>query len=276
MGDKDLFASPGLTASTRGACGIEPSADVLPTLVLLPGMDGTGDLFQPLLDALDSGIQVQVVRYPEAECWSYERLLAYVLGLLPSDRPFVLLGESFSGPIAIRLAALAPRHLQGLILCCTFARNPRPGLSCLRRLLPWAPLTRMPSILLSAAILGPWASPELRHLLSQAVARVHPSVMLARARAVLTVDVTNDLALLRLPCLCLQASADRLVPGREAQHIAELLPATQLRVLTGPHGLLQAVPVESAEALLAFIRQIAKTTPSPDWPPCGTQHEVVP
>ncbi|MFN5047495.1 alpha/beta fold hydrolase [Roseateles sp.] len=236
-------------------------------------MDGTGDLFQPLLDALGSGIQVQVVRYPEAECWSYERLLAYVLGLLPSGRPFVLLGESFSGPIAIRLAALAPRHLQGLILCCTFARNPRPGLSCLRRLLPWAPLTRMPSVLLSAAILGPWASPELRHLLRQAVARVHPSVMLARARAVLMVDVTNDLASLRL---CLQASADRLVPGREAQHIAELLPATKLRVITGPHGLLQAAPVESAKALLAFIRQVATTTPSPDGPACGAQHETVP
>ena len=33
-------------------------------LVLLPGMDGTGDLFAPLLSALPPALRTIVVRYP--------------------------------------------------------------------------------------------------------------------------------------------------------------------------------------------------------------------
>ncbi|UUZ51553.1 alpha/beta hydrolase [Massilia sp. B-10] len=45
---------------------------------------------------------------------------------LPPAEPYFLLGESFSGPVAIALAAERPPMLLGLILSCTFARNPLP------------------------------------------------------------------------------------------------------------------------------------------------------
>ena len=69
-------------------------------LVLLPGMDGTGDLFAPLLSALPPALRTIVVRYP---C---DRPLGYAGRTRgPKDQPFVLLGESFSGPIAAAIAA---------------------------------------------------------------------------------------------------------------------------------------------------------------------------
>ena len=99
-----------------------------PALVLLPGMDGTGLMFGPILPFLE-GLDPRVVRYP-AELTSYPDCLAFARAQLPLDRPFLLLGESFSGPIAIALAAERPEGLQGLVLCVTFARNPSPGLAC--------------------------------------------------------------------------------------------------------------------------------------------------
>ena len=79
-----------------------------PSLVLLPGLNGTGDLFAPLLAKLPDSLSATVVRYPAAEPLDYLGHEAIARAALPTDRPFVLLGESFSGPIAIRIAASAP------------------------------------------------------------------------------------------------------------------------------------------------------------------------
>jgi pimeloyl-ACP methyl ester carboxylesterase len=46
----------------------------------------------------------------------YDELLPLVLEHLPTDRPFVVLGESFSGPLAIRIAAVRPPCLRALVL----------------------------------------------------------------------------------------------------------------------------------------------------------------
>ena len=65
-------------------------------LVLLPGMDGTGELFAPFIAALGSQFPVTIVRYPETQALDYAGLEAVARALLPVGSPFVLLGESFS------------------------------------------------------------------------------------------------------------------------------------------------------------------------------------
>jgi hypothetical protein len=84
-----------------------------PALVLLPGLDGTGDLFQPLLSRLDRSIEPVVVRYPLAEPLGYEALTSIARRALPTTGPYVILGESFSGPIAVQLAAERSGELRG-------------------------------------------------------------------------------------------------------------------------------------------------------------------
>src|SRR5450631_2350467 len=96
------------------------------TLVLLPGLDGTGSLFAPLIQELPEWMEPRVVVYPRDRCLGYADLDVLVNAALPVDRPYVLLGESFSGPIAIRVAAAQPAGLIGVILVCSFARNPYP------------------------------------------------------------------------------------------------------------------------------------------------------
>jgi len=70
------------------------------TVVLLPGLDGSGDQFAPLIDALGSEVPTLTVRYPNAPL-DYEALQNIVATVLPRDRSYVILGESFSGPIAL-------------------------------------------------------------------------------------------------------------------------------------------------------------------------------
>ncbi|HEX2836088.1 MAG TPA: hypothetical protein VHW00_23995 [Thermoanaerobaculia bacterium] len=92
------------------------------TLLLLPGLDGTGTLFGEFIAALPPHIAPVVIRYPTDEALSYEELLAFIEERLP-EGTFAVLGESFSGPLAIELAAKSPR-VRAVILCASFVRSP--------------------------------------------------------------------------------------------------------------------------------------------------------
>jgi pimeloyl-[acyl-carrier protein] methyl ester esterase len=222
------------------------------TLVLLPGMDGTGELFSPLLDVLES--KAQVVRYPASASLGYAELTAFARAALPVDEPYVLLGESFSGPVAIQLAASRPKHLVGMVLCCSFARNPRPSLGWLRGATGFLP-ARPPLKAIEVLLCGRFASPRLRAALAQALAQVPPAVLRARIAAVLSVDVVNELKRVDVPVLYLRALEDRLVPKAAGQLVVQNSRHIRVAELVAPHFLLQTVPREAVIELKQFMEE---------------------
>lgn len=223
------------------------------SVVLLPGMDGTGSLFSDFISALPKGAEPLVIAYPPDRPLNYGELEALVTTQLPS-RPFILVGESFSGPIAIALAAAAPAHLRGVVLVCSFAKAPIPALA--GALLSWLPLWRAPKRLVEAALLGRYSSPTHRAHLSAAMGKVSTEAWRARLRAVLSVDVIDKLKAVKVPLLYLQAKDDRVVPRAAWLRIERSLPGARLAELDGPHFLLQAKPVESAAQITAFAKEL--------------------
>ena len=224
------------------------------TLVLLPGLDGTGLLFQPLLAELPSSWRVQVVAYPADPGADHDALARIAAAALPAEGPLVLLGESFSGPIAIRLAAtLAPR-VTALVLCCSFVRNPRPALAGLAPLVGMLPApARLPSAWAARPLLGSRPAAAVRRLLASALEDLPAAVLHARLRMVTRVDATHELAALRVPVCYLQGADDLIVPDSAGRLVQRLQPTTALRRLAGPHGLLQAAPQACTAALTAFL-----------------------
>ena len=216
-------------------------------------MDGTGELFAPFLDAAEGQFKVQVVRYPTHLALGYAELLGLVRSALPVDEPYVILGESFSGPIAIWLAAEHHHHLKGVVLCSTFARNPRPALARIRHALAYVPFVWLPSIAMASLLLGTFGTAALRRALAQAVAQVSSAVLRQRLRAVLAVDVSVQLRSAQVPCLYLQASQDRLVPESAVAYIRSVLPEVEVVKIHAPHGLLQAAPAQAVGFLSSFI-----------------------
>ena len=226
------------------------------TLVLLPGMDGTGDLFAPFVAAMGKEYTTHIVRYPKDRVTSDEELTAIARDALPSTTPYALLGESFSGPIAIRLSFERPQHLRALVLCCSFARNPQARLARPASvLLNWrCPLP--PVGLISAALMGGYATPSAKEALKAALASVRADVLRARMKQVLAVDTRNLLKRVTLPLLYLRAARDILVPVQSANEVQGLAPQTKVTSLPGPHFLLQTQPEAAAAAVKAFLRQL--------------------
>lgn len=226
------------------------------TLVLLPGLDGTGRLFAPFVAALADEFAVRLVRYPTDGALGYAELESIARASLPSKGPFVIVAESFSGPIGVSLAAASPPGLLGLVLCVTFVKSPYPALSALAPFTDSLPVSRLPLPVLSWWLLGSDATPPRRAAVAEVAAIVSPTAFLARLKAVLTVDVSRELGEIRVPLLDLRASNDRLVPASAGRLVAELCPNGKLVVLKGPHCLLLAAPEESAKAIASFLREI--------------------
>jgi pimeloyl-[acyl-carrier protein] methyl ester esterase len=223
------------------------------TLVLLPGMDGTGKLFEPFLAALSPRFNIIVIRYPASVPLDYEDLIGLVRDELPVEEQFVILGESFSGPIAVSLAAQSPPNLRGLILCASFVRSPVRWPAMLKPLTHLLPLRAIPAGVLSVPLLGRFGNSRARRLLAGALAMVHANVLRARIRSVLTVDVREKVAAIKVPFLFLQASADWIVPKSASMALRELVPALQVIELSGPHMLLQISPTAAAQAIETFV-----------------------
>mgnify|MGYP001267677115 CR=1 FL=1 len=226
----------------------------LPSLVLLPGLDGTGLLFGPLLGALPSAVSPIVVSYPADKLLCYSELLPLVLGALPTDRPFVLLGESFSGPLAVMAAAARPAGLVGVVLCASFIRNPHPYVPSVLAAAVRSPVLRLlPQFSQVKALLAGYSSPSLRSLTREALARVAPAVLAGRIREVLRVNVAQQLRACTVPILYVRARSDFVVPAWNITAIRKVCPGLQVVSLPGPHMVLQASAKAAAVALTHFL-----------------------
>lgn len=229
-----------------------------PTLVLLPGMDGTGLLFQPFIEAWAAlgQFDVRTIAYPPREALGYAALADLAYAALPAG-PLVILGESFSGPIALALAARCADRVKAVILCCSFARNPRPSWTWLMPLLRRLPMGSLPPVLLARLLLGRHTTVRLQVLLAQSLNGVAPDVLLARLLAVVSVDASHYLEAQRFPLLYLRASEDLVVPATALSWIKQLRPDASVATFEAPHALLQAYPAQAAAAVRAFMRGLS-------------------
>lgn len=229
------------------------------TLILLPGLDGSGVLFRPLIRHLPPEFRPIIVAYPPRDVLGYNELLPLVLSALPSPSPFLLLGESFSGPLALMAAATRPQGLRGVILCATFVRNPvRPRLSLLRHLASPFAFRFYPAATRIKAMFGGYSTPEWRELKAEALKDVLPAVIAHRVRAVLQVNVLRELASCAVPILYLRGDRDRVVPGHNLKEILAARPETQVAYLSAPHLVLQTQPALAAAAISTFAASLSE------------------
>ena len=226
------------------------------TLVLLPGMDGSDKLFGPLQAAAPAGTETVAVGYPPGAQNGYDNLLPAVRARLPTDRPFFLLGWSFSGPLALLAAAQRPPGLRGVILAASFVKTPVPWLPRWLHGLATPALFRFyPAASRAKALAGGYGTPEVRRLLTEAHAFAGPEALARRARAALSIDATGALAACPVPVLYLRASKDGVIPGSRADEIKRLLPSLEIADIEGPHLALVTNPAAAWAALGDFMNR---------------------
>jgi pimeloyl-ACP methyl ester carboxylesterase len=221
-------------------------------LVLLPGLDGTGKLFAPILPFLADN-DFEVLPLPGAGPQTYAELSVWIRNRLPAE-DFVLVAESFSGPIAALTTQDATPHLKGIVFVASFLTQPAPKLSRLAGQLPLKTLTYLPfsNLAIRFLCLGRGGNDDLVELFKETVRTVPSNVLKARLRELgrFTIDLTP----VTLPACLLRPDGDLLVGGRSTESIRDFFPLLDVQTLDGPHFLLQAKPREVAEHITRFLQ----------------------
>ncbi|MCM3872839.1 MAG: alpha/beta hydrolase [Pyrinomonadaceae bacterium] len=223
-------------------------------LVLLPGLDGTGLLSEPLVQVLPAHLPPVVMSYPNDKAESYAELVRSVKQQMPASEDYVLLAESFSGPVAIEIAATQPANLKALVLSATFVSNPAL-LPALMSFLLCGPFFKVepPQFVISRYLLGDKPPDNLVDTFRRARRSVRPEVLAFRMRSVINADVRKAFARCRVPILYLRARQDRLVKPGSLIEMQKIKPEMTVVEIDGPHLLLQREPAKCTEAIVRYL-----------------------
>lgn len=223
-------------------------------LVLLPGMDGTGELFAPLLPYL-SEINVKIIPLPQSGEQNYPALASYVKSELPYD-DIVLVAESFSGPIAAILAQNTSIKIKGIIFVASFLSPPSQLLLKLASFMPVKTLAKLPLAkhAYRYLFLGENAHNSLVNLFQEVLLQLPSTIIKSRLHTMRTLHWRG--LNIALPAIYILPLSDRLVAPRKSLECKKYCNDLQLMKVDGPHFILQAQPQACATIILNFWHKI--------------------
>ncbi|MEX0653020.1 MAG: alpha/beta hydrolase [Phycisphaeraceae bacterium] len=227
-------------------------------LVILPGLDGTGLLWQPWVEVLPGGLRRQVFAYPPDRLLGYEALTRWVVERIEgeAEEPVVLVGESFGGPLALRVAAALGGRVKAVVLVATFGWAPLWPWACraMSLVVRWAPPR---AGVLRFALGDGWTPAWLVALAQEAVGRVDRRVLAARVRAVAAVRSDAVLRELATPLMYVRAERDRLVGPGSVARLRRVRPDMHVACFDTPHLVAQHEPAATWSAVDGWVRSLA-------------------
>jgi pimeloyl-ACP methyl ester carboxylesterase len=211
-------------------------------LVLVPGLNGTGELFYRQISSLRR--RYRVATYTLRDDAPTLKVLvddmAHVIDqVAPIERRAIVVGESFGGAVALTFALTYPERVSSLVIVNSFARlhaqlRLRLAIAGLT-LVPWraiGPLRRLAAFRLHSRQTSRAEVNRFIALTTRATRRGY----VGRLKLLREYDVRHRLHEVRHPTLFLAADGDHLVPAlMQAQYMTDRVAASRMRVLNG-HG----------------------------------------
>ena len=211
-------------------------------VVLVPGMNGTGELFYRQVPLIERSYRVATYSFRD-NAESLEVLAAdlarTVDAVAPVERRAVIVGESFGGAVALTFALRYPERVAALVILNSFPY--------------FAPQVRLRLAIAGITVLPGGAMSLVRHLTAFRLHSRHTHRADVKQFIALTAHATRDgyinrLKLLRRfdvrerlhdilqPALFLASEHDHLVPAVvQARYMADRVPSGTMRILKG-HG----------------------------------------
>jgi len=220
-------------------------------LILLPGMDGTGLLFQPFLDVFPKDISTHIIDYPCDKVLTYKELTYYVHKKLPINEEYILLAESFSGPIAYELSKIKHHNLKAIIFVASFIQPPNKFL-IVAKLIPFYFLipNNIPLFILKY-LLGELANSHLISLVNQSLSKVNRKVLESRIKEMARLSQPSEL--IKVKCIYLQPNNDQLVSKINSTTIEKLAINFTNHKIEGSHFILQVNPKDCLDIIVELI-----------------------
>ena len=223
-------------------------------LILLPGLDGTGALFDDLVDQLEEKFHIICLSYPSNQHCSLDDLAQMVKDKMPDPQNTIILAESFSGLVALTLLEKLLIHPKGIIFGMCFVE---PPFKALLRVVSKIPIKHIPWIHIPDAMyrkfcLGNSATKQQVKNLQKVLSKVNPGVIFQRLRLIETFRIPDQSKNWDIPCGYIQATMDRLISYKAAFWFSQNFQSFSLKTIPGPHFLMQSQAEQCATYILDF------------------------
>jgi pimeloyl-ACP methyl ester carboxylesterase len=233
----------------------------LPEVLFLPGFDGDGLLREPFLAELRHHHPARAIDYPNRPLHTLNGYCRHAASQVAPEARVIVVAESFSGLVAARWAATDP-HVEALVLCGSFARNPAIWAATLGASMPGV-------VRFVSGFLGPppgnrdpmrlqWSKS-----LSRTLRGLDDAVIGERLRLIAGEDLRPELRALSIPIVLLQFEDDLVIGARARGELEEVCHNAQVVRFRGPHFAIETMPRECAEAIGPLLQAMTgKRAPS--------------
>lgn len=219
-------------------------------LILIPGMDGSGFLYQPLSKLLSEKGFDNVIEplNPHIDKQAYIEFLENKY----QGQDLVLVAESYGGHIATKLAIRNRLSIKKMVIMASFLKNP----TMLTELEKYLSIDiihkpKLPEAALGIALFGKKSNKELIELFKQAMQDVTPEQLKQRIQDMRTLELPNEQV--DIPTLYIQASDDFLVPARNLKSYQKVFIKLSVEKLKATHMVAQGNAQECADLIEEFI-----------------------
>jgi len=217
--------------------------------LLIPGLDGTGLLFEPLRKLLDDSIEITVINLNDL---SYELLVDDIVAKMKGSN-YILLAESFGGHIAYEVAKRVPNQVDRVIIAASFLSRPT-WLTSLRRCLPLRLIKTQafPGKLVNKLTFGNCASKTLIASFYTALNEIDNEII--RQRLELVHLLKFERQKVAVPCTYVAAKSDYLISKNCYKEFEYAFSNFDKFEVEGGHFIIQSNP----EFFARLISSIAK------------------
>jgi 3-oxoadipate enol-lactonase len=211
-------------------------------LVLVPGMDGTGELFYRQVPLLAQSYQVATYALRDQTARMevlVEDLARIVDAITAGSGPAIIAGESFGGTLALSFALAHPERVRGLVVLNSFPyfspqHRLKLGILALS-IVPWGVMGLVRRLTAFRLHSPQTHRQEIRRFIELTAAATQEGYR-NRLKVLSSYDVRDRLREITRPTLFLAAERDHLVPSvQQARLMADRVPGATLRILEG-HG----------------------------------------
>ncbi|MDD4776183.1 MAG: alpha/beta hydrolase [Syntrophomonas sp.] len=186
---------------------------------------------------------------PAAEVQAYAQSIHEFLSANSFPRPWILVGHSMGGSIALQTALTYPESVDGLVLIGSGARMPVN-----QTILEQLAQGTFDTGFLKVAY-GRDFAPELLATELQGLSLVPQPQLYVDFTACNNYDVAAQLDQIQIPVLILVGDQDKMTPAKNSQYLQENIPGSSLQIVPAAgHHLMLERPAETIVAISDFLK----------------------